>query len=148
MEDRILANNLDLVERFKAFYQDVKHPQLNKISSIYTDEVRFKDPVHAFSGIDDLHVYLTSMCENVQSGRFEYLDQLIGENSAYIKWNMYFQHPKLGTETIAVRGMTQIQFDERIFYHEDSYDLGEMLYERVPVLGYVVRKLKQRLAAQ
>lgn len=147
MKNLVLHKDAELIERFKAFYQDVKSPQLNKIESIYANDVRFRDPVHEFSGIDDLYAYLASMCENVAFGRFEYLDQLVGENRAYIKWNMYFQHPKLGKETIVVRGMTQIQFNERIFYHEDSYDLGEMLYERVPALGFVVRKLKQRLAA-
>lgn len=147
MSNSQTTQGLDLVERFKAFYRDVKNPQLDKIHTIYTDDIRFKDPIHQISGIDDVHAYLTSMCENVQSGRFEYLDQLVGENSAYIKWNMYFRHPKLGDETIVVRGITQIQFNEQIFYHEDSYDLGEMLYERIPVVGFLVRKIKQRLAA-
>lgn len=143
MEDS--AKNYALIESFKAFYQDVTRPQLDKIDAIYTDDVRFKDPVHQLVGIEQLHAYLSAMCKSVNSGRFEYLDQLIGEGSAYIKWNMYFQHPKLGSETIVVRGMTQVQFDERIFYHEDSYDLGGMLYEHIPLLGFFVRKLKNRL---
>ncbi|GAA0239973.1 nuclear transport factor 2 family protein [Marinomonas primoryensis] len=135
-----------LIERFKAFYQDVKHPQLDKIDDVYTEDVWFKDPVHELRGADKLHAYLSAMCVNVHSGRFEYLDQVVSDNTAYIKWNMHFKHPKLGNKTITVRGVSQVQFNERIYYHEDVYDLGELIYEHVPLLGAVVKGLKKRLA--
>lgn len=139
------ANAL-LIERFKAFYQDVRHPQLDKIDDVYTEDVWFKDPVHELRGAEKLHTYLSTMSINVHSGRFEYLDQVMSENTAYVKWNMHFKHPKLGNKTITVRGVSQVKFNERIYFHEDVYDLGELLYEHVPLLGVVVRGLKKRLA--
>ncbi|MCB5162546.1 nuclear transport factor 2 family protein [Marinomonas algarum] len=135
-----------LVERFKAFYQDVKRPQLDKINEVYAEDVLFKDPVHELRGAEKLHAYLSEMCINVHSGRFEFLDQITSENTAYIKWNMHFKHPKLGNKTITVRGMSQVQFHDRIYFHEDIYDLGQMLYEHVPLLGVAVKGLKKRLA--
>jgi esterase/lipase superfamily enzyme len=137
-----------LIERFKAFYKDVKNPPLHDIGKVYSDTIHFKDPVHEVRGMDSLYAYMEDVCHSVESGRFEYLDELVGEGRAYIKWNMYFKHPKLGKETIVVRGMSQIQFNERIYYHEDIYDLGEMLYEQVPVVSFLVKKLKQRLSNQ
>lgn len=137
----------ELIEGFKAFYQDVKNPQLHKINEIYSENLCFKDPVHELYGSEALHAYLSEMCLNVQSGRFEYLDQILSENTAYIKWNMHFKHPKLGKNTVTVRGVSQIQFNDRIYFHEDIYDMGELIYEHVPVLGSVVKKLKKRLAA-
>ena len=146
MKDAKTESNAALIERFKAFYQDVKHPQLDKIGDVYADDVLFKDPVHELRGVEPLHAYLSEMCVNVQSGRFEYHDQLIGQNTAYIKWNMHFKHPKLGQKTITVRGVSQIQFNERIYFHEDVYDMGELIYEHVPLLGTVVKGLKKRLS--
>lgn len=137
-----------LIERFKAFYKDVKHPLLDTIGDVYASDVKFRDPIHQIEGLAELHSYLTNMCENVESGRFEFLDQLIGEDTAYIKWNMYFSHPKLGKETHVLRGMTQIQFNDRIFYHEDVYDMGQMIYEHVPMLGWAVKQLKARLSME
>jgi esterase/lipase superfamily enzyme len=139
------ANSL-LIERFKAFYQDVRHPQLDRIDDVYTEDVWFKDPVHELRGAEKLHSYLSTMCVNVHSGHFEYLDQVVSDNTAYIKWNMHFKHPKLGNKTITVRGVSQVQFNERIYYHEDIYDLGELIYEHVPLLGAIVKGLKKRLA--
>lgn len=136
-----------LIERFKAFYKDVKHPKLDMINDVYSSDIKFRDPIHQIEGIAELHAYLSDMSENVENGRFEFLDQLIGSDTAYIKWNMYFRHPKLGQETHMVRGMTQIQFNERIYYHEDVYDMGQMIYEHVPVVGWAVSKLRKRLSA-
>lgn len=138
--------NLALIERFKSFYKDVKNPHLDSIADIYAGNIKFKDPVHQVVGLAELHAYLSEMCENVESGRFEFLDQMVGQDTAYIKWNMYFRHPKLGKDTIVVRGMSQIQFNERIYFHEDVYDMGQMIYEHVPVLGWAVKRLKQRLS--
>ncbi|MGR0280201.1 nuclear transport factor 2 family protein [Marinomonas dokdonensis] len=135
-----------LIEAFKAFYQDVKSPPLHRINEIYAENALFKDPVHEIRGTDKLHAYLSDMCVNVESGRFEFLDQLVSEDSAYIKWNMHFTHPKLGPKPISVRGMTQVQFHERIYFHEDVYDLGQMLYEHVPFLGHMTKMLKKRMA--
>ncbi len=30
--------------------------------------------------------------------------------------------------------------------HKDYYDLGEMVYEHVPILGFIIRKIKGKLA--
>ncbi|MFD1382764.1 nuclear transport factor 2 family protein [Rhodanobacter aciditrophus] len=140
--------NLALIERFKSFYKDVKNPRLDSIADVYSANIKFKDPVHQITGLAELHAYLSAMCENVESGRFEFLDQMVGKDTAYIKWNMYFRHPKLGKETIVVRGMSQVQFGERIYFHEDVYDMGQMIYEHVPVLGWAVKRLKQNLSTE
>ena len=146
MADSQVDKAMALVERFKRFYVDVKHPPLDQINDLYTEDIFFKDPVHEIRGAEKLHAYLSEMCINVDSGRFEYLDQVVTEAGAYVKWNMHFKHPKLGRKTITVRGISQIEFDERIYFHEDVYDLGQLIYEHVPLLGSFVKGLKNRLA--
>ncbi|HGP4674712.1 TPA: nuclear transport factor 2 family protein, partial [Vibrio cholerae O1] len=33
----------------------------------------------------------------------------------------------------------------KVTYHRDYFDMGEMLYEQLPVLGQVIRAIKRRL---
>ncbi|TVZ38050.1 SnoaL-like protein [Alteromonadaceae bacterium 2753L.S.0a.02] len=141
------SNAQALVESFKAFYRDVANLRLDDLPALYHSAVVFKDPVHEIRGINALHAYMSDVCSNVSRGRFEYLDQLIDEHRAYIKWNMHFCHKSLGNKAVVVRGISQIEFNDKIFYHEDVYDMGELLYEHLPVLGSATQWLKRRMSA-
>lgn len=115
------------------------------MDELYSSDVIFRDPVHQIQGIAPLHDYMDDMYRKLTECRFEYLDQLVCEHSAYIKWNMHFRHESLGNKLITVRGVSQIQYDEKVIFHEDVYDMGELIYEHVPVIGGVTRWLKRRL---
>lgn len=136
----------ELVGAFKRFYADCKRLSVDDMQSLYHDDVIFRDPVHDLRGLTSLHSYLDRLSDAVTECRFEYLDQLVGEKSAYIKWNMHYKHPKLANRPMALKGVTHIEFNDRIHFHQDVYDLGEMFYEHVPLVGSVVKKLKKRLA--
>lgn len=140
------SHKLPLVESFKAFYRDLAQLKLDDMGSLYDSDITFRDPVHEIRGVNNLHAYMCAMYANLTRCRFTYLDQLVGEDSAYIKWDMTFIHPKLGRKPINVRGISQIQFTDKIVFHEDIYDMGELLYEHLPVMGLATRWLKKRLA--
>lgn len=134
-----------LISEFKKFYVNHNATDLTRLEEVYAESIVFRDPIHSIRGLPALRDYLAAMYENITECQFEYLDELVGEHSAYIKWNMHFRHPKFKNKPITVRGVSQIQFDQRITYHEDIYDLGELLYEHVPVLGGATRWIKGRL---
>ncbi|ODS22764.1 transcriptional regulator [Candidatus Endobugula sertula] len=134
-----------LIENFKRFYQDHRSMDLSRMDEIYAEDIVFRDPLHRIQGLPILRDTMNEMYANLSECRFEYLDQLVTHDSAYIKWNMHYRHPKLGNTLISVRGVSQIQFSELIDFHEDIYDMGELLYEHVPMMGGLVRWLKKRL---
>jgi hypothetical protein len=91
---------------------------------------------------------MANLCANITECRFEYLDEAASEKSAYIKWIMNFRHPKFGNRLISVRGVSHIQFNQQgIYFHEDFYDMGAMVYEQVPILGKIVVWIKKQLAS-
>lgn len=139
--------NKTLIKQFKLCFQDLSQADLSQLSDIYANDVVFKDPVHEIHGLVGLEDYLTALCADLSHCQFEYLDEVISEHSAYIKWVMHFKHPKLGDKLISVRGVSHLQFSDKVDFHEDLYDMGAMLYEQLPVLGNVTRWLKLRLAS-
>jgi hypothetical protein len=136
----------DLVERFKRAFEDSSNLNVELLDGIYAQDIHFKDPIHDIHGIAELKVYLNRMCGNLESCRFEYLDEVVQNGKAYVKWDMHFSHPSLKKGVHKVRGISQIHYNSRIYYQEDVYDMGSMIYEKVPVLGSVVLWLKTRLA--
>lgn len=137
-----------LIERLKAFYKDFSVDDLDDLGSIYTQDVQFIDPVHEINGLLGLKRYFRNQASNLASCQFHYLSEMVGESQAFIRWEMEFSHPKInGGKTMRLPGMSEVHFSHRVFYQQDSYDLGAMVYEQLPVLGWIVRKVKKRLAA-
>lgn len=135
-----------LLNSFKAFYQNSGELHLEQIDALYTQDVEFRDPLHTILGILALKSYMKSVYANSRDVRFEYTDEQSGDSWATIAWLMHFRHPSLaGGKLLSVRGITQIRFTDRIFYHEDFYDLGAMVYQHVPVLGRIIRFINQRI---
>ena len=59
-----------------------------------------------------------------------------------------FQHARFRRgETLELRGVSHLKFrdDGKVFQHHDYFDMGEFIYERVAVLGGVIRAIKSRL---
>jgi hypothetical protein len=137
-----------IIDSFKNTYRDLCAMDISRLDEVYSQQVVFRDPVHEIRGLALMQDYLAATMLNVSECRFEFLDQLHNEQTAYLKWNMHFRHPKLSAgKLLTVRGISQIQYDQRIFYHEDSFDMGQMVYEHIPVMGSLTRWLKTRMAA-
>jgi len=142
-----MTNSKNLLTGFKAFFGVLHEADLSRLREFYTDDVLFKDPIHEIRGLVELEDYFASLCSELSDCRIEYLDELVSEDSAYVKWVMHFRHPRLGNRLISVRGISHVKFGEKIEFQEDVYDMGAMLYEQLPVLGNVTRWLKLRLAS-
>jgi hypothetical protein len=48
-------------------------------------------------------------------------------------------------QPVVVPGMTYLRFADRISYQRDHFDAGALVYEHVPLLGWLIRLLKRRL---
>ena len=135
-----------LIQEFKAFYQQANSSNLERMDRIYTQDIEFRDPLHTILGILALKSYMKNLYANSNCVEFEYTDEQRSENSATIAWYMKFSHSGLaGGKMIKLRGITQIRFTDRIYYQEDFYDLGAMLYQHIPVLGAIVRFVNKRV---
>ena len=47
---------------------------------------------------------------------------------------------------ISVQGTSHIRFTDKVYFHQDYFDGGALLYEHVPVLGSIIQQLKKRMA--
>lgn len=136
------------MEKFLRVYQNLSAENLQLLKTIYRDDVRFIDPAHEIYGIEDLTRYFAALYENIDSIHFSFGEPIMIENSGYVSWEMTFCHKRLaGGNPIAVEGVTFLEFDEQgnVFQHRDYFDLGAMLYEHIPLLGRLLKSIKERL---
>lgn len=137
-----------VIERFKACYASFSSESINQLDTIYAPEALFVDPIHKVAGLAQITAYFSDMCTNLVACRFIYLHQAVQGDCVFIQWNMVFQHQTLAAgQEITVPGVTRLKIDrDLIIEHEDFYDMGAMVYEKVPLLGRLIRWLRQRLA--
>ncbi|QSX34569.1 nuclear transport factor 2 family protein [Shewanella avicenniae] len=134
-----------LVERFLVMYQRLNRDNLALLNDVYDDEVLFQDPLHQVRGIAALTEYFAAMYQNIDYIGFDMQQVLLVPSQAAITWRMQFQHPKLnGGRLISVDGMSFLTFSDKVTFHRDYFDVGQMLYEQLPLLGSAVRAIKRR----
>lgn len=141
--------NRAVVQQLKQFYEQFSAGTIARLDDVYTPDIEFRDPVHGLRGSLALRNYLRGMALSLQQYSIRYLDEVVGDSSAYLTWELDYAHPRLGGgRLITVRGMSHVRFTARVFYHEDSYDLGALAYEHLPGIGFATRRIKRRLAGK
>lgn len=136
-----------IIERFTTFYSDVTRDALTQLPRIYSDSVRLVDPVGEHHGLAALTAYFENLLSNTTTCRFDIHSCIESAEAASVTWTMTWQHPSLAKgQPLRLDGMSELRIkDDLIVCQRDYYDLGAMLYEHVPLLGSVIRQLKQRL---
>ncbi|WP_260258750.1 nuclear transport factor 2 family protein [Vibrio intestinalis] len=128
-------------------YKQLDGEHLHLLEEIYHPDVVFEDAAHRIEGRESLYHYFETLYLNVNKCVFHISETHQSGDKGFIVWVMELQHPKLnGGDAISVHGVTHLSFaDKQVIYHRDYFDLGEMLYEQLPLLGGVIRAIKRRL---
>ncbi|SJN57053.1 nuclear transport factor 2 family protein [Vibrio ruber] len=135
------------VQTVALFYTQLNKHNLDTLHDIYHDAVVFEDAAHRIEGVTALSDYFIKLYQNVERCNFTIHEQYPTDNGGFLIWTMHLQHPKLRHgQLVNVQGTTHLRFqDNKVIYHRDYFDLGEMLYEQLPLLGRIIRWIKRRL---
>ena len=135
--------------RLGAFYEALTPSTLDQLSDHYAQHARFKDPFNDVVGIPAIRAIFQHMFDTLENPRFV-VHQASGDAAqGFLTWTLHF-HSQTGKQVRAweIHGATHVQWDAdgRVALHRDYWDAAEELYEKLPVLGSLMRFLKRRLA--
>jgi len=127
------------------FFETISPTSVAQLSSIYTEEVFFKDPFNEVRGIAAVTAIFSHMFEQVDAPRFVVTTSVLQDDQAFLTWDFLFKMKRFSREEQCVRGATHLRFDVdgRVSLHRDYWDAAEELYEKLPLLGSVMRGLKR-----
>lgn len=142
---------MSIIEKFCQLYAELHKADMSALGTIYTEHVEFIDPVTAHHGLQDLTAYLSALTEQTETCYFDihdiHSDAAEPPASCTISWTMRLTL-KSGSKKVTLDGISLLRFDNnKISFQRDYYDLGEMVYEHIPVLRWIINKIKQRLAS-
>lgn len=140
---------MSYADRVKDAFTRLNINNLQVVDEFYDANLEFHDPIGSLKGRENMRAYYKKMYDGLKSIKFEYLDVIVQDKKVVLVWKMTYATEKLnGGEPISVPGSSVIYFggpEDKVVYHRDYFDVGAMVYEYVPVLGWGVRKLKAML---
>jgi hypothetical protein len=136
------------LDAYIAAFEALTPDRLDTLRGVCAEGVRFVDPFNDVHGIEAFITVFAHMYETLDEAVFVVTDRATGTEASYIRWTMTARR-KGTTKRFKIEGMSEIHFDPsgRATLHVDHWDAAAQLYEHVPLLGWVLRRLRGFLAA-
>lgn len=129
------------------FFEQLAPDSVQQLPQFYAPDARFKDPFNDVRGLPEIDRIFRHMYVALDQPHFVVTHQLVDGDQAFLVWDFRFRFKRFDTTTWqTVRGSTHLQFNAQglITLHRDYWDAAEELYEKLPVLGGLMRWLKKQ----
>jgi hypothetical protein len=116
-------------------------PTLEQLSAVAVEDVRFSDPFNDVHGLQAMQRVLEHTRSHVSDVRFSVKDTAWSGDTAYVRWSMTGRVRVIGEW--CVEGVSEIRFadDGRVSCHIDHWDAASQFFGRLPVIGWLLRRL-------
>jgi ketosteroid isomerase-like protein len=134
------------VQRVIDLFERLQPADLDRLELVYTDDVAFKDPFNDVRSRAEVRRIFAHMFRTLDEPRFVMLQAVAQGDDAFLTWEMHFRMQRFDRGPQVIRGATQLRFapDGRVALHRDWWDAAEELYEKLPVLGALMRWLRRQ----
>ena len=135
------------LQRVVDFFEQLSPQRLDELPLLYAPEARFKDPFNEVQGLPAIRGIFEHMYASLHEPRFVITTRIVQDGQAFVGWDFIFRFKRFDTHTVqTVRGGSHLVFnaDGLITLHRDYWDAAEELYEKLPVVGSLMRWLKAR----
>ncbi len=135
---------LRLVEVVR-FFETLTPDSVRQLGHWYADDAFFKDPFNEVRGVPAIMPIFSHMFSQLDAPRFVVTTQVIQGDTAFLTWDFHFRMKRISSAAQCIRGATHLRFadDGRVNLHRDYWDAAEELYEKLPLLGSLMRWLKR-----
>ena len=134
------------IARIVSLFEQLTPADVARLGEFYTPDTRFKDPFNNVRGVAEVQRIFGHMFVALVEPRFVVHDILVEGGQCFLSWDFLFRFRRFRRDPQTVRGSSHLRLssDGRIEAHRDYWDAAEELYEKLPVLGALMRWLKQR----
>ena len=137
----------DAVAAYGRFFETIAPDSLDRLDGVVAPDVRFGDPFNDVTGIEGDRAVFRHMFETVDQPRFTILRTAIDGDTAFYRWRFSFRRKGVA-DIWTIEGMSEVRFlaNGLVAAHIDHWDAASQLYERLPVIGTLLRWIRRKLA--
>lgn len=135
------------------FFEHLQPADVAKLADIYTADAQFKDPFNEVQGVAAIAHIFAHMFEALENPRFVITQHVQQGAQCFVTWDFLFVIRGWGAgKTHTIRGASHLVLRQasdgwRVAVHRDYWDAAEELYEKLPVVGGLMRWLKRRASS-
>lgn len=137
----------EAAERYRRFLETLTPANLAQLPKFVSDDVQFRDPFNDVCGTEAMTEVFRHMFEYVADIRFNVRHMAVEDNICLMVWHF---EGKLSGKPWNFNGTSVVTFaeDGRVVSHVDHWDAARALYERVPLIGWLLRAIRRRIASR
>lgn len=141
--------NAHVGQSYIRFYENISPATLSDLATVCHEDILFKDPFNEVNGVEAYRSLLTDMFKSAPDIKFKVLHCAYDGDICFLRWDSQATIKALGKKPWLVKGMTELSFaeDGRVIAHIDHWDAASQFYERLPVIGAVLKLIRRRVAS-
>lgn len=131
------------------FFEQLTEADLKRLATVYAEDARFKDPFNDVVGLAAIERVFAHMYVALDEPRFVVVEAIGDGDQCVLIWDFMFRFKRFPRALQTVRGASHLRFGAqgRVVLHRDYWDAAEELYEKLPLLGALMRWLRRRAAS-
>ena len=132
-----------------AFFENLSPSSLAGIQRYYAPNARFKDPFNDVQGVGAVAQIFLHMFDTLESPRFVVVERVVQGAQCFLTWEFHFRFKAMRKgQDQCILGASHLLLgpDGLVTLHRDYWDAAEELYEKLPLVGSLMRWLKRQAA--
>jgi len=134
-----------LTQNLATWFESLSPQSLGQIAQFYEAEAYFKDPFNEVRDVARIQLIFQDMFTEFEQPRFVIQEQICDDvkRQSVLTWHFLFNWRG---KAWCIVGSSHLRFGSTglVNYHRDYWDASEELYEKLPVIGFVLKALKKR----
>lgn len=140
-------DNAEAIARMKDFFTAMTPETVHaKCANVYAENAWLNDTVKTIEGRAAIEEYFAETAKALDVLNVEFTDISTSGSNYYLRWIMTVKLKDADKPIVSI-GMTHMRFtpDGKIAMHQDYWDSAAGLYEHLPVVGRLIRYIKNRI---
>ena len=134
-------------ERYRAYLESLSPADLMHLEKYVSKDVHFQDPLNDVNGVEAMRKVFLHMYDTVGPVTFTVLHAASDADTCLMSWRF---SANLRGSPWNFEGTSVVQFNPegQVLAHTDYWDAAGSLYEKFPIIGGLLRRLRRMSAAR
>jgi hypothetical protein len=136
------------IDRVIRVFETLTPASVGELRAIYASDAFFADPFQEVRGMDAIEQVFRHMFGTLDNPRFVVTGSVLQGQQCVLLWDFRFRFRGFHTGVEqSIPGASHLRFgaEGRIVHHQDYWDAAHGLYQKMPVIGALMRWLRNRV---